>query len=621
MKNRLPLSLSFDLEPDLLAAVMRLQPILNFTVADDGIRVTAVQGQTDGVTRKDGEATLHYTRKSRLFRALSLLVEHADETELSIVEDSHFTGLSTMIDTSRNGVATLPALYRLIDHLVLMGYDTVLMYIEDTVKLENYQYFGYMRGRYTPEQLRELDDYAFAYGMEIMPCIECYGHMEKYLIWPEAAPVKDTDRVLLAREEKTFALVEEIIRVTSSCLRSRRIHIGMDEAWQMGRGAFLDKNGYVPPFEIFTEYMERLMQIVNKYGLCAMMWSDMYFRAKNDRESYYEPDVEFTAEDIAGVPEGVELVFWHYGEAPGCDDAMLKKHTEFGHNVIYAGGLWSWIGHFPENNYAIEASRASLAACRNNGVHEAMATVWLNDNAECDLFSNLLGLSVFAELCFDPNPSDEKLRSRFEVTADGDYDAFFEMSDYHNTFRGGEEYPNFHARFLGKHLFWQDVMEGLYDTHLFQKPMSEHYAACAERMKTHRGGRWDFLYRFAEQIFAYLAVKTQIAERLVPAYKSGDRKTLEEIASHLLPDLKEKVEGLRLSHRDIWMQQRTMIGWCNLEIRYAGVAARCETAILLLERYLSGEDDRIDSLEEVRLEKKIGGFNKYCQISSPNLCT
>ena len=33
------------------------------------------------------------------------------------------------------------------------------------------------------------------------------------------------------------------------------------------------------------------------------------------------------------IPEEVELVFWHYGEAEGCDDYMMKKHNELGRKV------------------------------------------------------------------------------------------------------------------------------------------------------------------------------------------------------------------------------------------------------------------------------------------------
>jgi hypothetical protein len=69
----------------------------------------------------------------------------------------------------------------------------------------------------------------------------------------------------------------------------------------------------------------------------------------------------------------------------------------------------------------MSTSRFSLDACRNNGVREVMMTVWLNDNAECDLFTNLLGLSFFAELCFDQNADESKLRARFEGEPDTEW--------------------------------------------------------------------------------------------------------------------------------------------------------------------------------------------------------
>jgi hypothetical protein len=424
---------------------------------------------------------------------------------------------------------------------------------------------------------------------------------------------------MLAREDKTFTLIEEIIRVSSSCLRTKRIHIGMDEAWNMGRGTFMDKHGYVEPFDIFNEYMARLMPIINQYGLTAMMWADMYFRNKSSRGGYYDTTVEFTQEDIDKIPEGIELIFWHYGEAPGCDDIMLQKCNQLGKKVIFAGGFWNWVGHFPEHNYTMESTRFSLDACRKNNVREAMATIWFNDNAECPLFANLFDLSFFAELCFDPDPSEDKLRSRFDFTTGGDYDAFYSMTLYHNTCGEGEVYPRYSDRFFGKPLFWQDVLEGLYDSNLFKKPMSGHYAACEKKMASYQGGPWDDLYRFAEGVFAYLAVKTRIAEQLVPAYRSGDRQMLAKIAGEWLPELKEKTASLALLHRSLWMAERTMIGWCSLDYRYAGVVARCDTAILLLDRYLSGQDAGIDSLEEVRLDRSLSGFNAFCRIATPNI--
>ena len=58
-----------------------------------------------------------------------------------------------------------------------------------------------------------------------------------------------------------------------------------------------------------------------------------------------------------------------------------------------------------------------------------------------------------------------------------------------------------------------------------------------------------------------------------------------------------------------------------MDIRYAGVVARCETAQMLLEDYLSGKTEQIESLEEERLYKGLNGFVHYSSISSPNLKT
>ena len=612
------IKLSFCVDSSLEEGIERLEKILPFT-RGDGIRVTAHEGDTTGVALSGNQAVITYRRKHLFFRQLGILIENAPKGDFVYTEDAWFDCVSAMIDSSRCAVPTVSTVKDLLDYMAVMGYGMAMLYTEDTVELKGRPYFGYMRGRYTADELRTIDDYAYVYGIEVIPCLECYGHMHKYLIWREAAPIKDTDGVLLAREEETFRFLEELISTVSSCFRSRRIHIGMDEAWDMGRGVFLDKHGYVPPFEIFNEYMERLIGITDRYGLKPMMWSDMYFRVNSNSNKYYSKDTVVPQETVERIPEGVELVFWHYGEAPNCDDYMLEKHEKLGRKIIYAGGLWGWIGHFPEHNYAMEACGISLEACRKHDVHEAMITIWSNDNAECDLFANLYGLSFFAEMCYDPNASAEKMQARFEACTGGNSEAFYTMSLYHNKFDLGETYPNFHNRFLGKPLFWQDIMEGLYDSHLFERCMSDHYAACAAMMMDYRGGRWEYLYDFAYKVFDYLAVKTLIAENLVPSYQAGDRNRLLEISDELLPLLKLKTQAVHEAHKRMWFSSNKILGWSNLDIRYGGMASRCDTAIELINRYLSGELDVLEELEQPRLYKPLSGFAPYSSIATPNI--
>ncbi len=612
--NQLPVELEIGLE--------RIKRALDFEVdASADFVVTVEPSDTTSVNVDGKSAVIRYAKKHLFFRELGVMLEHMDDGEYSHTEDDHFEEVSLMVDSSRGAVPTVDGISRLLDYLAAMGYSMAMLYTEDTIELEGRPYFGYMRGRYTPDELRAIDDYAFDYGIEIIPCIECYGHMEKYLIWGEAWQIKDTERILLAREDATFEFLDKLIGHVSSCLRSNRIHIGMDEAWKMGRGRFLDKHGYVPQFQIFTEYMERLSTIIDKYHLKPMMWSDMYFFTCSEKHDYRDESTVIPPEIAAKIPENMELVYWHYGEKPYSDDYMIKKHMALNRRTIYCGGLWSWCGHFPEHNYAMETQKFALNACRENGVRAAMTSVWSNDNAECDLYANLFGLSFFAEMCYDKNADYAKLKSRFEAVTGGDYDTFYAMSFYHNSFTENDDYSkSWSSRFLGKELFWQDIMEGLYDTHLFKKKMSEHYAKSAQIQKSAmNGGKWDYLYDFAYKVFDYLSTKTYIAENLVPSYKSGDRTMLVKIANELLPELKAKTVALHEAHKAAWFDKQKILGWSNLDIRYGGVASRCDTAAMLIGRYLDGKDSTIEELDEERLGKGLSGFVTYSSIATVNI--
>ena len=81
-----------------------------------------------------------------------------------------------MLDCSRNAVRTVEELKRFIDVLSLLGYDTLELYTEDTYEVDGEPYFGYLRGRYSGAELREIDAYAKQRGIELIPCIQTLAH-------------------------------------------------------------------------------------------------------------------------------------------------------------------------------------------------------------------------------------------------------------------------------------------------------------------------------------------------------------------------------------------------------------------------------------------------------------
>ena len=611
----------FCIDPSLLEGIRRILPILGIEEGD-GITVSAVQGDKIGVSLADGKAVVYYREKVQAFRGIGVLAENARKSDaFDITEDGHFSFISNMLDASRCAVPRVETVKRLLDYLAIMGYNSMMLYTEDTIEIKERPYFGHLRGRYTEEEIREIDDYAYGYGIEIIPCIECYAHMERYLIWAEAFPIKDTQNILLAREPKTFEFLDQLIGTVARLFRSRRIHIGMDEAHEMGRGKFLYKHGYVPPFEIFNEYMGELEKIINKHGLKPMMWSDMYFRVHSKSgNDYYDRDTVIPESTKQLIPENMTQVFWHYGETifGDCDDYMLKKHIELQRPVIMATGAWSWAGHFPEFHLMEISNRKSLNACRKQGVRSAMLTVWCNDNAECETFSNLLSLSYFAELCYNPGATDGELRERFEASTGGDYELFYKTSYYHNDFENSTEFVHRDHRFFGKQLCWQDPLVGLYENALWKKPMSEHYAYAKEVFSGEHSGKWAYLYNYAYTVMDYLQKKTYIAERLVKAYKAGDRAALCEMADIHIPEMIEKCRALHKAHKAVWFKNNKAQGWQNMDVRYAGMAARFETLLELLSDYLDGKCDKIEELEDERLPLSYNAYITYQRAFTVN---
>ena len=76
-----------------------------------------------------------------------------------------FRRFGTMVDCSRNAVMTLDTLKKWTDITASMGYNTLLLYIEDTYEVDDNPYFGYKRGKYSKSELCEIDSYAKEKGV------------------------------------------------------------------------------------------------------------------------------------------------------------------------------------------------------------------------------------------------------------------------------------------------------------------------------------------------------------------------------------------------------------------------------------------------------------------------
>ena len=315
------MKLCFRNAGDVNEGILFVAKDLNFEMAspdeaDVVVTVNETEENTVSVALDGGIASIVYGGgKSRFFRGLAILTSWISKGEKikEITENPIFTTNGAMLqETNTTNLDTTKTIFR---KMALMGMNAVLFYIEDTYELPGRPYFGYMRGSFTHEQLKELDGYAQSLGIELIPCIQTLGHLASHLRWIAANPYKDTSFELLAGSEETYNLINDMFKTCKECFTTRRIHIGMDETKTLGTGAYLAQNGYKDRREIYFKHLETVRNLAFENGLEPMMWSDMFFRfAGKDLQNFrdYDPRVVFTEEVKDKIPIGVRQVFWDY---------------------------------------------------------------------------------------------------------------------------------------------------------------------------------------------------------------------------------------------------------------------------------------------------------------------
>jgi N-acetyl-beta-hexosaminidase len=111
-------------------------------------------------------------------------------------------------------------------------------------------------------------------GIEVIPCIQTLGHMGQVLQWQQYAYLRDNTEVLLPESEHTYDFIEKMIQAACRPFRSKRIHIGMDEAHGVGEGRYRQLYGYKEGTQIFVEHLQKVNEICQRSDLQPMIWSD-----------------------------------------------------------------------------------------------------------------------------------------------------------------------------------------------------------------------------------------------------------------------------------------------------------------------------------------------------------
>ena len=87
-------------------------------------------------------------------------------------EEAFFTTFGILLDCTRGNVVTVARFKVWLRRLAMMGYNMAMIYVKDAYQLPGEPYFGYMRGAYSMEEIREIDAYAQKLGIEMIASIQ-----------------------------------------------------------------------------------------------------------------------------------------------------------------------------------------------------------------------------------------------------------------------------------------------------------------------------------------------------------------------------------------------------------------------------------------------------------------
>ncbi|GAE32517.1 beta-N-acetylhexosaminidase [Halalkalibacter hemicellulosilyticus] len=618
-----------------LAGLEELQEQYQFSLSEEGIPITVQCHKKNHlkINYQNGKGTIVYQKEVHFFRALGLFIQHYQSQngeDFDLEETPQFEVVGPMFDLSRNSVLNLATFKHTIRMLAVMGFDSAMLYMEDTYEVEQQPYFGYMRGRYSQSELQELDDYAHMFGIELIPCIQTLAHLEEFLKWDAVAHLKDTRGVLLVEQDQTYEFIEQMIVAASKPFRSTKIHIGMDEAEELGRGVYLNRFGYKSRFELMTNHLEKVLNIVDKYNLQATMWSDMFIKLASSKEGdrYYDLTSSIPNEVIEKTPKGVTFMYWDYHHTEVQEyTKMIQKHKSFGHIPSFAGGIWVWNCFGTNYSLSLKATDSALEACKKEGVREVFVTLWGDDGYENNIYASLLGLQLYAEHAYHHHLKEQQLNERVTFCTGVDEATFMLLNELDRP--PGVKKDHFDQTNPAKFLLWQDVLLGLFDKHIEGFEVASHYKELEKKIKEHRNENQliDFTFDVPQKLADLLSIKADIGIRLKKAYDQDHKEELKKLTEDVLPLIRQKTEALRKSHREQWLKINKPFGWEVIDIRYGGVMARIDTAIKRLHDYIEGRINRIEELEQERLlfnanlsnTTGVGWSSYYYRIASPNV--
>ena len=523
---------------------------------------------------------IKFERKCEFFQGLSLALF----SEVGGKPQRKFRNLGIMIDCARNGVPRVSSLKRIIAGLALSGYTYLGLYLEDCFEVEGEPFFGYMRGRYSKSEIKEIVDFAGIFGIEVVPYIQTLAHLGRLFNHWDAyfTQVRDTNDILLMDEPRTYVLIENMVKAAADGFGKGRINIGLDEAFMMTYGKYRQLHGNQDVCDVFSRHVQKVCEICEKYGMKPEAWSDMFLNYK----------------EKVKVPENLMLRAWEYSS----EDAtfyteMMQNCEKMADKVAFSGAVHKFYGYTPMNEYSVPIYCAALKGVEGK-TEDFCLTLWGDDGSECSVNAVWYAMLDLANRVHNDVLKPQELDGLARCITGYTMEELLAMDLPNKVFDGRMKRPVN----VSKYMLFSDLFMGIADKPddiIYTKYFKEHKKVLKQLAK--REAPCAYIYDTLACICDVLEVKNDLRLKIRRAYENHNTEELSHLAEYELPSVIKKLKKLCKLVEKQWLNDYKPFGIEVQIYRLHGLVARVKYIKQTLERYAAEEINKIEELEEADL--------------------
>ncbi len=273
----------------------------------------------------------------------------------------------TMVDMSHGPLPTEEEIRRQIDFLSRWKDNQYFFYSETSIEMQGYPLVT-PKARFTSEQVRRIIDYARDRHMDVVPCVELYGHLhdlfhiERYADLAVVPHGQDFN----ALEPRVMNVVSDWVDQLAQLFPSPFMHIGFDEPYDLQKSSELSK---VPPEKIYLDQLIRVVKLVQAHGKHVLFWADM----QNVLQKH--PEI------IPQLPPGLIAIPWHdfleMDYSPWLAPLAAHHIPEFASTYIH-----NCLSIFPDFNQTFLIIDGILATARKYGASGMLINLWTDSNQD-----------------------------------------------------------------------------------------------------------------------------------------------------------------------------------------------------------------------------------------------